>query len=84
MSYITALGLLAGTLTTLSFIPQVIKVVKTKSTGDISLIMFIAFTLGVFAWLVYGFLIEDLPVIIANFITLILAATILIYKIIYK
>lgn len=84
MSYITILGLFAGTLTTISFVPQVIKVVKSKSTGDISLLMFVAFTLGVFCWLVYGFMIDDLPVIIANFITLILASTILVYKLIYK
>lgn len=84
MSYITILGLLAGTLTTISFIPQVIKVVKSKSTHDISLLMFVAFTTGVFAWLIYGFMINDLPVVIANFITFILAATILIYKIKYK
>lgn len=84
MSYITILGLFAGTLTTISFVPQVIKVFKSKSTGDISLLMFVAFTLGVFCWLVYGFMIDDLPVIIANFITLILASTILVYKLIYK
>lgn len=84
MSTITLLGLFAGTLTTISFIPQVIKVVSSKSTKDISLLMFLIFSIGVFSWIIYGIFISDLPVIIANIITFILAMTILIYKIIYK
>lgn len=84
MSTITLLGLVAGTLTTISFIPQVIKVVSTKSTKDISLLMFVIFSTGVLFWTIYGFLINDLPVIIANIITFILAMIILIYKIIFK
>lgn len=84
MSYVTLLGLMAGTLTTISFVPQVIKVVRSKSTHDISLLMFLLFSFGVFSWLVYGFLINDLPVVVANFITFILAVIILVYKLIYK
>lgn len=84
MNLITVLGLIAGTLTTISFIPQVIKVVTSKSTKDISFLMFLIFTIGVFAWLMYGLLISDLPVIIANFITFILSLIILIYKIRFK
>ena len=84
MSLITLLGLLAGALTTISFIPQVIQVIKTKSTADISAWMFIILTTGVFLWLVYGILIEDLPLLIANLITFILASIILVYKIKYK
>ena len=84
MSYVTVLGLLAGTLTTISFIPQVLKVIQSKSTRDISLLMFLAFSAGVFSWLLYGIMINDMPVIIANAITFILAMIILIYKIKYK
>jgi MtN3 and saliva related transmembrane protein len=84
MTGITILGLLAGTLTTISFIPQVLKVIQTKSTRDISLLMFICFSTGVLSWLVYGLFIQDIPVIAANFITFILAVIILIYKIKYK
>lgn len=84
MNLITVLGLIAGTLTTISFVPQVIKVVTSKSTKDISFLMFLIFTIGVFAWLMYGLLINDLPVIIANFITFILSLIILSYKIRFK
>jgi MtN3 and saliva related transmembrane protein len=84
MSYVTLLGLMAGTLTTFAFVPQVIKVIKTKSTKDISLWMFIIFCTGVFSWLVYGIFIHDLPVVAANFVTFILALIILIYKLKYK
>ena len=70
--------------TTIAFLPQAIKVYKTKSTKDISLIMFIIFTLGVFSWLIYGLIINDLPVILANVVTLILSLFILLYKIRFK
>ncbi len=50
------IGIAAGAFTTLSFVPQVIQVVKTKSTKDISLPMFLMFTIGIFLWLVYGLL----------------------------
>ena len=84
MDYITFLGLFAGFLTTVSFLPQVIKTWKTKSTKDISLGMFLALTIGIFLWTVYGFLIESLPVIAANFVSLFLAVIILFFKIKYK
>jgi MtN3 and saliva related transmembrane protein len=84
MESTTFLGLLAGTLTTFSFLPQVVKTWRTKSTKDISLGMFVTFCAGVFLWLVYGILIHDLPVIITNFVTLILASSILWMKLKYK
>jgi MtN3 and saliva related transmembrane protein len=77
----TAIGLIAGILTTISFLPQVIKILKTKDTTSISLLMYIIFTTGVFLWLIYGILVKDYPVIIANFITFILASMILTLKI---
>lgn len=73
----TSIGLVAAFCTTLAFLPQVIKIWKTKSVGDLSFGTFTVFTFGVAMWLVYGLLIDDLPVIIANVVTLVLQATIL-------
>ena len=84
MTLITVLGLLAALLTTISNIPQVIKSWKTKKTRDVSLFMYILLVAGVFTWLIYGFLINDLPLILANFITLILVSSVLFLKIKYK
>tara|TARA_B100001063_G_C16332176_1_gene342671 strand:+ start:234 stop:494 length:261 start_codon:yes stop_codon:yes gene_type:complete len=81
MSYI---GFFAAFCTTIAFLPQAIKVYKSKSTKDISLYMFLIFTIGVLSWLIYGLIINDLPVILANAVTLILSFFILIYKIRYK
>jgi len=81
MSYV---GFFAAFCTTIAFLPQAIKVYKTKSTKDISLYMFLIFTIGVLSWLIYGLIIEDWPVILANAVTLILSFFILIYKIKYK
>lgn len=78
------LGSLAGALTTIAFIPQVVKTWKTRSTHDISLIMFSLFSLGVLLWLLYGIALGALPIIIANSITLALAMSILVMKIRFK
>lgn len=78
------IGSLAGLLTTVSFVPQVMRVAKTKSTQDISLSMFIIFCCGVFLWLVYGISRYDLPIILTNAVTFILAGIILVYKIRFK
>ncbi|EAW36735.1 SemiSWEET transporter [Lyngbya sp. PCC 8106] len=83
MTLITAIGLLAGTLTTVSFLPQVIKTWKTKSTRDVSLEMFVLFCSGVFLWIVYGALIGDLPIVATNIVTLSLASMILFFKLKY-
>ena len=78
------IGFLAAFCTTFAFFPQAVKVWKTKSTKDISLHMFIIFTIGIFSWLVYGFAISDIPLILANSVTFLLSLFILIYKIKYK
>ena len=75
------LGYIAGFFTTIAFLPQVIKVWRTKSTKDISIWMFLIFTTGVLLWLIYGLLIINYSLIIANTITLILSISILIAKI---
>jgi len=79
----TITGLTAAFCTTISFLPQAIKTIKTKDTSGISLFMYFLFTLGTFLWLVYGIMDNNLPVMIANAITLIFACIIFIYKIRY-
>ncbi|TDS32282.1 SemiSWEET transporter [Halanaerobium congolense] len=78
------IGIIAASLTTISFLPQAIKTVKDKDTSGISLGMYSSFTLGVFLWLIYGFMQQDMPIIGANMITLVFASIILIMKIKYK
>lgn len=84
MNLITILGLVAATLTTISFLPQAIKTIKTKQTKDLSLGMYSVLTTGVSLWFLYGILIRDLPIILANGITLIFTAAILFLIIKYK
>jgi len=81
MNLTTTIGLLAAVGTTTAFIPQVIQIIKTKNTRGVSLFMYIIFTSGIILWLTYGLLLNDVPIIIANAVTLILAATILFLKI---
>jgi MtN3 and saliva related transmembrane protein len=76
----TLIGLMAATCTTLAFLPQVIKTWKARSAKDLSLGMFSIFTVGVTLWLIYGLLINDLPVIMANTITLLLVLVMLYFK----
>ncbi len=71
------LGHLAGLLTTGAFVPQVIHVLRTRQTRDISLATFVLFVLGVALWLVYGLLVQAWPVVVANAVTLLLALVIL-------
>lgn len=78
------MGTLAAFLTTFSFLPQAIKVIKTKDTRGISLVMYSMFVVGVFCWMVYGIQIKDLPVTLSNFVTFIFAGIVLIFKIKYK
>lgn len=78
------LGLVAGLLTTISFVPQVVKTWRSRSAKDLSLVMFLLYCAGVFLWTIYGVMIDELPVILWNIITLILAAVILFFKIRFK
>lgn len=84
MNIVTLIGLLAGTLTTISFMPQAIKTWKSRSTKDISLGMFVIFCSGVFLWVVYGTLVKDLPVVATNLATFVLASSILWMKLKYE
>lgn len=78
---IDVIGIIAGTLTTISFIPQIIKIYRTKHARDISLAMYVVFTAGVFLWLVYGLLLDKLPIILANSVALFFSAVIIAVKI---
>lgn len=80
MNWVTAAGLLAAFCTTVSFVPQAVKTIKTKDTSSISLAMYSIFTFGTITWLVYGVFTKSLPVSLANGVTLILSAIILVYK----
>lgn len=80
MPFSEILGLVAASLTTGSFLPQAILAIKTRNTDGISLAMYALFTTGVALWFVYGIMVVSWPVIIANFITFLLAASILTLK----
>ena len=84
MEIITIIGLIAALFTTISLLPQLLKVWKTKSTRDISTGMFTLFGSGVFLWFIYGVSINDLPIIIANSLAFIQAIVILALKFKYK
>jgi len=77
---VNLIGYVAATLTTISFLPQLIRVVKLRSARDISLGMFLIFSVGTLFWFLYGLLAHSFPVLIANAITLALSMSILILK----
>jgi MtN3 and saliva related transmembrane protein len=81
MDYITIIGLAAAATGGISLFPQVLKVLKTKSTKDISREMILILAVSIFLWLVYGILLKNLPIIIANFFGFIQALIVLFYKI---
>jgi len=75
------LGYLPATLTTVAFLPQVIKVWRTRCVRDISLPMYATFVLGVALWIVYGVAIRSAPVVCANAVTLVLSSAVLVAKV---
>ena len=80
MSLMDYTGYAAALCTTSAYIPQVVRVWRTRSTKDISLKMFLVLITGLALWLTYGFLKGEIPIIAANSITLMLAGTILFFK----
>lgn len=84
MDSITVLGLIGGTFTTASFFPQVFKTWKTRSTKDVSLIMFVLLSIGITFWIAYGFKIGSIPVIAANCVSLVMTIAMLGMKLVYK
>ena len=81
---ITGLGLVAAAFTTLAFLPQVLKVWRTKQAADLSLTTYGLFCMGIVLWLVYGLLIRDIPIIAANVVTLALAGSVLVLAFRYR
>ncbi|HQU71130.1 MAG TPA: SemiSWEET transporter [Calditrichia bacterium] len=84
MSLVTLIGFGAATLTTISFLPQVIKIWKSRQADDLSPLSFGIFCGGLILWLVYGIILQDLPIIFANIITLSLAIAILVMTILFR
>jgi len=84
MDTIVLVGYIAGTLTTVSFVPQVIKAWRMRETRDISLAMLVLFGIGILLWTLYGFWTGSLPIIAANVITFVLILVLLILKMRYS
>jgi MtN3 and saliva related transmembrane protein len=84
MSSLQILGLAAGTITSVTFLPQVIHVWKTKSAKDLSLTMLLLLMLGVIMWLTYGILAKDTAIIYTNSMVLIMSIVLLIFKLKFK
>ena len=80
---INLVGYVAAICTTISFLPQLIRVYRLKSAHEISLTMFLVYSLGVFLWLLYGIFIRSSPVIVANACSLALSLAILALKVRY-
>ena len=77
-------GYVAATLTTLAFLPQALKTIRSKDTRSISLGMYVVFTIGIGFWLAYGIVLGSMPMILSNIVTLVLSAAILAMKLKYK
>jgi len=74
---IQAIGFLAGLLTTLSFVPQVVKAYRTRSTNDLSLVMLVTFSIGLALWVAYGIITGQAPVVVTNVVTFVLVVVLL-------
>lgn len=84
MTAIDWLGLVAGTLTTVAFVPQAVKIWVTKSADDVSYLMFGIFTIGIVMWLAYGIALGAMPIIVANVVTLVLSLLVIALKVRYS
>ncbi|MBK7433434.1 MAG: SemiSWEET transporter [Chitinophagaceae bacterium] len=80
MDAIELLGMTAGTISSITFLPQVIKTWQTKSAKDISLWMFLLVTLSVILWLVYGIFLKSVPIIYTNSAVLLMSLVMLYFK----
>ena len=84
MAALEILGLLAGTITSITFLPQVIKVWQTKSAKDLSLMMLLLLMLGVILWLIYGLILMNVAIIYTNSMVLAMSLILLFFKLRYK
>lgn len=80
MEWVSIIGYVAASLTTLSFLPQAIKVITTRNTQGISGLMYAMFVCGLMMWFCYGLLINDLAISVANLLTLLFALPVLVMK----
>jgi MtN3 and saliva related transmembrane protein len=80
MSMVEIFGSIGAACTTLSFVPQVLKIWKTRSAKDVSLPMYLMFIVGIICWLVYGLMLNAWPIIIANVVTIVLALAVVVMK----
>lgn len=78
------IGSIAACFTTLAFVPQAFKVIKTKDTAGISLGMYVMSVTGILLWAIHGFIKQDMAILVANSITFFLSTIILAYKLKYK
>jgi MtN3 and saliva related transmembrane protein len=81
--FVEIIGMVAGLCTTCSFLPQVIKVWKTKSCEDISLLMYVVLVIGLATWIAYGLFMDAPSIIYANIVTFLLAGAVLIMKLLW-
>lgn len=84
MDRVNLIGTIAAILTTVSFLPQMARIHRTRHTSDLSLSTFIIFSAGISLWMIYGILINSFPVIAANAVTLMISAYIISMKLRYK
>ena len=84
MDLVTDIGFAAGALTTMAFWPQLQRTWSTKSADDVSLVMLLTFTTGVFLWFVYGVLLNSWPIMVTNVVTFVLTVAILVLKVRFR
>lgn len=84
MTNIQILGLVAGTITSITFLPQVIKIWQTKSAKDLSMAMLLLLMLGVILWLAYGLFVMDAAIIYTNSMVLVMSLVMLYFKLRFK
>ena len=77
-------GYVAATMTTLAFVPQAVKTIRSRDTSGISLLMYVVFTIGIGFWFCYGIVLHSWPMIVSNLVTFVLSATILGLKLRYR
>jgi MtN3 and saliva related transmembrane protein len=82
--HVGAIGILAGILTTSSFLPQICKIVKTRKVRDISLFMYLIFATGITLWLIYGIFLGEIPIILANIAGLVFCSYIIFAKVKFR
>jgi MtN3 and saliva related transmembrane protein len=84
MQIITLIGLAAGTLTSLSMLPQLIKIIREKKAKEISLFAFIILVSGITLWIVYGYIKEDMPILVTNALALVINVCMIVLSLKYK